>query len=463
MSEILDKVCKTIEKHNLINFGDSVLCALSGGADSVCLLRVLCILKEKYNLEIFAAHINHMLRGKSADRDEDFAKELCKTFGVPFHSKKIDVLKYAKEHSQSTEEAGREVRYTFFYELCDAYDIKKIATAHNLNDNTETVVMRFIRGTGINGLSGIPYKNNNIIRPILDLSRKEIESFLKDENISFVTDKTNFEPLYFRNKVRLSLIPEIEEKYNQNFTDNLALNISNYKETADYLKTVTEEKIKALVSFEKDYAFIVVEDLSKEHDYIKSSIIYTLLGEFDKEKQATAQSIREILDMINTGKARVDFSKKLYVSLNYGKLYFVVNKEKKTFSYTADKLCKIYLEECNKEISFEITDKKEKNKNNIFLDYAKTKDKKIVVRNRKDGDIFFPSGLGGTKKIKEYFIDEKIPVFLRENIPLIVIDDEIACVGTMRVSEKFKPSSNTDKFLRIEISDRGATDDTKEC
>ncbi|MBR6645957.1 MAG: tRNA lysidine(34) synthetase TilS, partial [Clostridia bacterium] len=202
MSEILDKVCKTIEKHNLLTFGDSVLCALSGGADSVCLLRVLCLLKEKYDLKIFAAHINHMLRGESADSDEEFAKELCKNFDVPFYSKKIDVLKYAKEHSQSTEEAGREVRYNFFYELCDTYNINKIATAHNLNDNTETVVMRFIRGTGINGLSGIPYKNNNIIRPILDLSRKEIEAFLKDENISFVTDKTNFEPVYFRNKVR---------------------------------------------------------------------------------------------------------------------------------------------------------------------------------------------------------------------------------------------------------------------
>lgn len=463
MSEILDKVCKTIEKHNLLTFGDSVLCALSGGADSVCLLRVLCLLKEKYDLKIFAAHINHMLRGESADSDEEFAKELCKNFDVPFYSKKIDVLKYAKEHSQSTEEAGREVRYNFFYELCDTYNINKIATAHNLNDNTETVVMRFIRGTGINGLSGIPYKNNNIIRPILDLSRKEIEAFLKDENISFVTDKTNFEPVYFRNKVRLSLIPEIEEKYNQNFTDNLALNILNYRETADYLKAVTEEKIKTLVHFEKNYAFVDVDDFLKEHDYIKSSVVYTLLSRFDKEKQATAQSVSEILEMINTGKGRVDFSKNLFISVNYGKFFLVINKENKPYSYTLGKLCKVCIEECDKEISFGITGKKEKKKNCIFLDYEKTKNKKMVIRNRKDGDVFSPSGLGGTKKLKEYFIDEKIPVFLRDNIPLIVIDGEIACVGTMRVSEKFKPNGNTNNFLRIEISDRGATDDTKEC
>ena len=229
------------------------------------------------------------------------------------------------------------------------------------------------------------------------------------------------------------------------------------------MKIATEEKTKSLVSFHKDYAYVDLSDFSKEHDYIKSNVICTLLDRLDGKKQATSQSVWDILEMIEKGSGRIDFSKNLFVSLIYNKLFFVTKNEDKPFSYCADNLTATYLKECDKTVSFKITDKKIKTKNCIFLDFEKTDGRKITVRSRNDGDTFSPSGLNGKKKLKDYFIDEKIPVFLRNSVPLIVIDDEIACVGTMRVCEKFKPNSNTNKFLRIEISDGGNTDDTKEC
>ena len=243
---MLKKICNTIDKHNMLIYGDSVLAALSGGADSVCLLISLCKLKEKYNLSVFAAHLNHKIRGEEADSDEMFAMNLCEKLGVPFFSKSEDVLKYAKDNSLTSEEAGRVLRYEFFDEICNKHSISKIATAHNLNDNTETVMMRFIRGSGINGLCGIPYVNGNIIRPLLDIKRAEIETFLDAENQDYVTDKTNKEPIYFRNKVRLNLIPEIEREYNPNFKETLSSNISLYRDAAGFLESIVSQKTEEL-------------------------------------------------------------------------------------------------------------------------------------------------------------------------------------------------------------------------
>ena len=214
-NDILQKVKISIEKKDLLKNGDSVLVALSGGADSVFLLNIMLLLKDEFNLSIYAAHINHMLRGKEADYDEEFCRTLCKKNDIKLFTHRADVALIAKETSVSEEVAGRNVRYTFFNEILEKENIQKIATAHNFDDNIETVFMRFIRGTGISGLCGIPYKNNNIIRPILDIKRSEIEDFLSECNADYVTDKTNFEQIYTRNKIRLGIIPEIEKNINR--------------------------------------------------------------------------------------------------------------------------------------------------------------------------------------------------------------------------------------------------------
>ncbi|MBE7028384.1 MAG: tRNA lysidine(34) synthetase TilS [Ruminococcaceae bacterium] len=455
MSHMLNKICKTIEKHSMLLSGDSVLVALSGGADSVCLLKLLCEIRQKYNLSLYAAHLNHMIRGADADRDEQFAKELCRKLGVPFYAEKADAIKYAEENFLSTEEAGRILRYDFFGRICRENSILKIATAHNLNDNAETVLMRFIRGTGIDGLCGIPYVNGRIIRPLLDISRQEIEAFLCEKKQKFVTDKTNGEAIYFRNKIRLNLIPEIEKEYNPNFTETISSNILFYNEAAEFLDCAARQKYERLIKREKNYAFIELSELKKEKDFIISKAIAYALSETESDKQITSKLIGEICEIAKTGKGAVQFSKDVYVCAMYDRLYFLAKKETKPFCVEINNFEKIYIKECDKTITFTKTQKKEKNKNAIYVDSDKLLGKKIIVRNRKDKDMFIPSGMKGRKKLNDFLIDKKIPFFIRDEIPVFLADDEIFCIGTMRESENYRAGCNTLNLLKIEISDGG--------
>ena len=455
MSEFLNKIKRTIEKYNMIKSGDRVLVALSGGADSVCLLKSLISLKEKFDITVFAAHLNHMIRGKEADADEEFARDLCEKCGVQFFSRKENVLEYAEKNSLTSEEAGRNLRYGFFAELCKEHDIQKIATAHNLNDNAETVMMRFIRGTSLAGLAGIPYVNGNIIRPLLDVSRDEIEGYLLTGKSSFVTDKTNAEPIYFRNKIRLNLIPEIEENYNPNFKETLSKNIEGYKLCADFIKNISEEKASKLINVEKSYCYIDIKELKKEHDFIISNMIVESLDKMSCEKQITSRAVQDILRIVKEEIGAVEFSKDIYVCVIYNKLFFVDKQKIKKFNYSIEKTEELYIKEYNKKIIFTEVEKKEKENGAIFIDYDKIAGKKLVIRSRKDGDFFVPSGMSGKKKLKDYFIDKKIPFFMRDEIPVFLADDEIVCVGNFRESENFKVKSDTKHILKIQMISGG--------
>ena len=211
----LKKVYEYIQKNKLIKESEHIIVGLSGGADSVCLLHILHSLSNRLKIKLTAIHINHMLRGQEAKRDENFAINFCKELGIEIITKRIDVLKIAKEEKISEEEAGRNARYSTFYEYKKILGADKIATAHNKNDNAETVIMNIIRGSGLSGLKGIDAKRNDIIRPILDLERKEIVNYCNACNLGFVTDSTNRETKYTRNKIRLKLIKEIDDMFNE--------------------------------------------------------------------------------------------------------------------------------------------------------------------------------------------------------------------------------------------------------
>ncbi|MEG2144737.1 MAG: tRNA lysidine(34) synthetase TilS, partial [Oscillospiraceae bacterium] len=202
-----NKVLEAIEKYKLINLGDSVTVALSGGADSVALLLVLLKLQEKLGISIDACHVNHNLRGEEAKRDEAFCKELCEEKNVKLFIKSVDVLAYAKTNSVSTELAARELRYSALCQVANG----KIATAHTLSDSVETALFNLARGTGLRGLMGINPCRDNIIRPLTLVGREEIEAFLASENQSFVNDSTNFKNDFARNKIRNKVIPVLKE------------------------------------------------------------------------------------------------------------------------------------------------------------------------------------------------------------------------------------------------------------
>lgn len=208
---LLDKVRKTINDQSLIEFGDKVVCAVSGGADSVCLLHALLTLKKEYGIEVFAANVNHLIRGEEAARDSEFVKKICKASGVKLFYREYDIPALAKEMKLGEEECGRIMRYRFFDEVANSLEGAKIATAHNLNDNAETVLFHLIRGSAAEGLSGIKYKRENIIRPLLDVSRQEIEKYLTQNSVEWCDDSSNFVPIYARNKLRINVFPQLNE------------------------------------------------------------------------------------------------------------------------------------------------------------------------------------------------------------------------------------------------------------
>lgn len=446
--KVLKKIEGTIDKYGLLEKNDRVLVALSGGADSVFLLNILLVLREKYNLHVFAAHVNHLLRGKDADEDENFCKKLCKEKGVPLFVKRENVALLAKEQSVSDEVAGRMVRYGFFYEIKEKEKINKIATAHNADDNAETSLYRFIRGSGVRGLAGIPYKNGDIIRPVLDVTRKEIEEFLKENNFSFVTDKTNFEEIYTRNILRLSLIPKIEKEINRGFKKSLLSNISLYNECADFLEECTENTFSGCARFNGKFVEIDRDKLLGNHSFIQKSVLKKAINALGSED--TSENVGFCITVLENKKSSVNISGNITVESKYGKLYFYKEKAKPFIYENVSEYVEI--KETGAVITFSDCEKIEKNagKNVFFAD--KNKLCNIMVRSKKDGDFFYPSGRKNQKvKLKDFFINNKIPSFLRNEIPIVCSGDDVVWIAGFRRDKRFEANENTTNILKMEI------------
>ncbi|MBR5991826.1 MAG: tRNA lysidine(34) synthetase TilS [Clostridia bacterium] len=257
ISDFSEKVRGVISRCEMLEDGDTVIVGLSGGADSTALLRVLCELKTEYNLNLIAAHVNHGIRGAEADRDEAFCKELCKKLGVQIYAFHIDIPELAKERGVSLEVAGRDARYEFFTGL--AGEKGKIATAHNAQDTAETLLLNLCRGTGLKGLTGIPpvrfveHKagcrsdetvSTMVIRPLIECTREEIEAYLESLGQDYVTDSTNLEDDYTRNRIRHNVIPELVA-VNENAMGNITRCISTLKDDSDFLEALAEELVSS--------------------------------------------------------------------------------------------------------------------------------------------------------------------------------------------------------------------------
>lgn len=325
---VTDAARQAISEYNLIEYGETVLAAVSGGADSVCLLYVLCALKRELGIKVICAHLNHGIRGASADADEEFVGELCKKLGVRFYSKKTDVLSLAKASGETTEEAGRTARYAFFDEIARKHKIDKIATAHNKNDNIETVLMRIIRGTGIDGLGGIPIKRDGgIIRPLLNVSRSEIEAFCAENGIAYRTDETNSSLDYTRNKIRLELLPFLEKEFSPSALESINRLSQTAREDADFLNSYAERLYKRLGNPlpGKKPTVIHCESLKMLERAIKVRIVRIAAKEAGCENLSKVH-IENVLALLNsqTG-AATDLPCGVRAQVNYGWIEFSKN------------------------------------------------------------------------------------------------------------------------------------------
>ena len=247
------KVKETIKKYNLINSGDRIVLGVSGGPDSIAMLDILRQLRDEIKFEIYVVHINHNIRGKDADEDEEYVKKYCEKYNIKCFSKKIDVPTIAKTKKIGTEEAGRKVRYEYFDEILQKTNSNKIGIAHNKNDKVETIIMHLLRGSGVSGLRGIePIRENKFIKPLIECDRQEIEKYCKENNLQPRIDKTNFENEYTRNKIRNIVIPYIKEQFNPNIIETITRLSEVISNEDNFIEKIAQETYNKLLVIEEN-------------------------------------------------------------------------------------------------------------------------------------------------------------------------------------------------------------------
>lgn len=462
---LIDKIIETIETYNLIQKGDNILVAVSGGPDSVCLLHILNSIKETYQLNLYGAHLNHNFRGIEAHKDAQYVANLCEGLQVMCFVKSVDVPAYAKEAGLSLEEAGRIQRYLFFDEIAEKIHADKIAVAHNLNDQAETVLMRLIRGAGMQGLGAIQHRRDKIIRPLLNIHREEIEAYCQEHQLFPKIDATNLQPIYHRNRIRLELIPHLEREYNPRIVETLGrtaelLRLDNdfiEGQSLDYYRMLRTQEGKGTLTFS-------LNGLTKVHPALLGRLFrmaaQELVGRAEILEFKHIESLLGLLRQPETGKT-LQLPQGILVKKTYHHLVFTTEMQGDStgFYYEIEGLADFPIPHLNRMLRFTLKDRNgetsiPKGGQCKAFDYDAIQGK-LILRSRREGDRFYPLGTKGSKKLKDFFIDHKIDREKRKEIPLLCDGEEIMWVIGYRMSEKYKITEETKKILLVEYIEMG--------
>ena len=437
------KINSFIEEYNMISKGDGVVIGLSGGPDSVCLFFVMESLKEKYDLTLRAVHVNHCIRGKAADRDEEFVGALCAEHEIPLTVVKVDVPLLAKESGRSLEEEARLVRYEAFETAANSLEKEKrlravqIAVAHNADDNAETVLFHMARGAGLEGMCGIQPKRGRIIRPLLMVSKAEILDWLRENEISFCNDDTNADVTYDRNRIRHMVIPELTE-----VNDGVVEHISNMTSTLRLATDYIGSQVRALLDSCSDDLGLDLKKLESEHPYLRQMVIKEYLSGFRPGNKDVAMShILACEELIKAaGEKRVSLPHGKCALISYGWMTVVKEEKKEAKPY----------ENCVKTRIFEANGVADYPRDTYtkWFDYDKIATN-IVIRTRLEGDYLTINAAGQKKSLQNYLVNEKVPKHLRDEIPLVCDGNHVLWVVGHRISEYYKVTANTTHILEI--------------
>lgn len=435
---LFERVANRNKKESLVENGDRIVVGFSGGPDSVFLVEMLLKLREKIDFDIVLVHVNHLLRGEEAQRDEDFSINYGKSKGLKVFARKINITSLGKEKGLSLEEAGREARYSFYKEVLEKSNSNKIALAHNKDDQIETFMFRLTRGTGLSGLEGIATKRDRYIRPISEIYKSEIVNYLDENNISYCIDSTNLENEFTRNSIRIDLIPFIEKRYNPKFKDKIFSLIEEIRDINIFIEKEIEQ-----FSYNET---INIESILKFPKSIRGKILSKYLYKYGLEVNRKKISLIEsILEKGGSQEISLDSQyilKKEYNILKIQKINLIKNNiEEVTFTIPNKIKYGDYI------IEAEYVERGEQNKN-CFYTNLKLGDT-LIVRRRKDGDKIIPTGMKGEKKLKEIFINEKIGKEKRDSIPLIVHNDNIVWIAGVRGNEKY--NSTEKRCIKLSV------------
>lgn len=432
-------------ENSLLNYGDNVVLGVSGGADSTTLLLTLNELKEKYNLKLFVVHVNHMLR-EEAFAEAEYVKGLCEERGIEYFYFEEDVAALAEMLSMGTEEAGRMVRYASFNEIADSVGGAKIAIAHNKNDLTETMLFNLFRGTGVKGLASIPPVRGNIVRPLLCVERYEIEAFLNEAGVSYCTDKSNMSDEYSRNRLRNNVIPVIKENVTENAIDHMAETAAQLRELYAFSEKCCDEafkkanilKTEATVKYNK--AAFLNEDI-----YVQKMLVKRAIDELvPNNKDITHLHLESVIEICSKpGTKRVNLPYGIIAIADYDtlKLTTIPPEMEAVRNYNMETVVESYHE------GYDYGD----DEYTKCFDYDKIKGP-LMLRTRRRGDEIAVTKDGGRKKLKDYFIDVKVPADERDRVPVLCTDSDVLWVIGYRMSEAYKLDKDTKRVLRVTVS-----------
>jgi tRNA(Ile)-lysidine synthase len=455
------KVLEYINQNRMIKQGDGVVVGVSGGADSVCLLTMLHSFSKDFGMRLYVVHVNHHIRGKEADEDQEYVVGLCRKLNVECICYDIDATEIAHKMKCSEEEAGREERYRIFREVKKAKNAVSIAVAHNLNDVSETILFNLFRGTGIAGLCGIKPVRDDIIRPILCLSRREIEEYLSDRNIDYRTDSTNLKNDYSRNKLRNVVIPYITQNLNPAADVNIAKAGSSLIEIEDYLKIQTEIVYGKYVRRESEEYYLSL-GIEKEHPAIAKRVIRMIIEQMaGKLKDVTSLHIDIVMGLlgVDTGNS-VDLPYGITVQKSYHHAIFKMKNTQKNKGKDIITDIEIWKDNRFMENGLVTIEKVDLTSEPVgefvqnipdllytkWIDCDKIKGT-LHVRNRQQGDYITIDDAGNTKKLKDFFINEKIPRDERDNILLVADGSHIVWIIGYRLGSYYKVTENTRQCL----------------
>ena len=427
-------VQRFIEEKDLFNLQDKVLVALSGGADSVALLRVL--LSLGYICE--CAHCNFHLRGLESDRDESFVRQLCEEHSIPLHVTHFDTSAYAKEHHLSIEMAARELRYEWFEHIRKEIEASVIAVAHHRDDSVETFLLNLMRGAGINGLKGIPVKNGYIVRPLLSVSRDVILDYLQAINQGYVTDSTNLEDEYMRNKIRLNILPLMKE-VNPSVMETIQETTFRLSEVANIYQKDRMEAITHKVTFLSPELFRI-----SLVDILEDVAPISLLHEVLSPKGFNASQIRDIFRSLSSSQSGKRFFTTEWEVLRDREYLWVQKKG------SSQLIPEIIIEEIERTPSFVIP----RDKHIACLDADKL-NHPLTIRKWERGDKFIPLGMNGKKKVSDYLTDKKFSLFQKENQYVVCSGEDIVWLVNERTDHRYRITDNTTRVLFIKIKKDG--------
>jgi len=463
---MITKIKDTLFKYAMLKKGDRVLLCVSGGPDSVAMLYLFKALAAGMRLKLFIGHVNHALRAEESDKDESYVELLGNHQKMPVFIHRQDTKKFAKKNRFSIEDSARRLRYKFFRELADKLDIDVIATAHTKDDQAETVIMRLLRGTGLKGLRGIPTKSAFgralLIRPMIEVSRKEIEAYLKKKKLTPRIDRSNSDVKFFRNKIRLRLLPLIEKDYSPGIKNLLLTLVDLLDKDYEYLELKHKEDFKGV--FKKNAKGIITlrsAGFSRLHPSAKRAVVRSIMQDLCNGLEGIDyRHWKEIESLIDTRPVGSILNlphkitaEKLKRSIRFNPANIKAPKKREPafaiikvpgLTKFGRRVLRVRYAKCASDFS-------KKRKSVECLDAEKI-DLPLAIRSCKQGDKMKPLGMKGYKKVSDIFIDEKIPLKKRDSIPLIVsAKGEVLWLCGIRVSDTTRISPSTKKILKLEL------------